>query len=166
MRSIFRIFTALLGSALMLSSCGNNTAKIDPSIAAWLDEIYAVVFENPMSEDLFSTYCTDSYSKAYFESDSIAAENGEVVLGYNLWTNSQDWDNPSMSVSSAEVISANIAEAIVLIKDMGYEDPIKFLLSKEGDSWKIADFLYNYDDAWVSTLEIMESYISDSKNAE
>lgn len=163
MRTLNRLFIAVLGFALVLNSCSGNSAKIDPSIASRLDEIYADVFENPLSEDLFSTYCTEDYSKAYFESDSIAAENSEVVLGYNLWTNSQDWDNPSMSISSAEIISEDCAEAVVIIKDMGYEDPIKFILSKEGDIWKIADFQYNYDDAWVSTLDIMTSYISDSK---
>lgn len=163
MHSITRLFISILGAVLVLSSCASNSAKVDPSIASRLDEIYAVVLENPSSDDLFKEFCTADFSKIYFESDSIAAENGEVVLGYNLWINAQDWDTPSVSVASAEILSDNNAEAILNIKNMGYEDPVKFILSKEDNEWKVADFQYNYDDKWVSTLSIMETYIKDNK---
>jgi len=161
--SIKRFFTIVLISSVLFCSCAGNSNKIDPEISQRVSEIYSVALSNPDSEALFINYCTEDFFTALNKSDELSAKNEELVIDYNLWLNAQDWDSPSMSVVSAEILSDETAEAIVNINDFGEESPVKLILSKVGSSWKIADFQYNYDDRWVSTLKIMKGYIKDNE---
>jgi hypothetical protein len=96
-----------------------------------------------------------NYSITAFQ-DGIELETGYICLDYDVWTNAQDADKPTMRIESIEIIDREHATAKVVINDFGEDRANSLSLVKENNEWRIDNFIrddFNVKDELKAFLE-------------
>ncbi|MCR4965130.1 MAG: YbjP/YqhG family protein [Bacteroidales bacterium] len=173
MKKILSIFVILA----LLMSCNNNQKSTDnqnvesdqtaseltaqETVKQIYDEVFSLYNQHPSSEINYDEVNRKYMSQHYLKVDSIV----EVIdskhpyevgcLDYDHWIMAQDWGNLSYAVESVEEISDTEARVSIIITNFNEKTPLTLLMVKEGDEWKIEDFI-THDN--VSELGVMEEY--------
>ncbi len=108
-----------------------------------IKQIYWDVF-NSGGTDFEKKYFYWGLYNAYSKVKAKEAEEGEVLLDYNVWHQAQDWGDTSIEVNKVDVKDENTANAEINMIDK-YSDGskqnkiVRLSLLKEDGEWKISD---------------------------
>jgi hypothetical protein len=130
-----------------------------------VEEMYKELFSLEYEIDFYGKYTSNEYKSLYKKAESIAA--GDCVIGSDLWTNSQDSDEPSLKSISVKKYSDTTAKAnvaIKLFKDYETISHVKLALIYEGGRWVVDDFLIDDNGKEFSAKAYLKEYIEDSLN--
>lgn len=130
---------------VFVCNAGNNGRKSHnkKEIIERIDYIFHKVYEN---DDHFlgdSKFLTTQFKKLLNKEKDITPKGEIGYIDYDHWTQSQDYENPSITVLSIEILSDSEAIAKIQIKDFKWIKPsaFKIVLLYERGNWYIDDFI-------------------------
>ncbi len=143
---IILLFTVLLSSFSIGCKSSND---IKQEITDRLKAIYADALTNNFSDedeadpekDLIALYCSEEFKKLWDQTTELELETGYICLDYDVWTNAQDADKPTMRIESIEIIDREHATVKVVINDFGEDRANSLSLVKENNEWRIDNFI-------------------------
>lgn len=143
---IILLITAILSFFTMGCKSSN---EIKQEITNRLTAIYADALTNILPDedeevpekDLIALYCTEEFKYLWNQTAEEEANSGYICLDYDVWTNAQDADKPTMRIESIEILDNKHAKANIVINDFGTDSANQLILVKEKNEWRIDDFI-------------------------
>ncbi len=143
---IILLITAILSFFTMGCKSSND---IKQEITNRLTAIYADALTNIIPDedeevpekDLIALYCTEEFKNLWNQTAEEEANSGYICLDYDVWTNAQDADKPTMRIESIEILDNKHAKANIVINDFGTDSTNQLILVKEKNEWRIDDFI-------------------------
>ncbi len=143
---IILLITAILSFFTMGCKSSN---EIKQEITNRLTAIYADALTNIIPDedeeapekDLIALYCSEEFKKLWNQTAEAEVTSGYICLDYDVWTNAQDADKPTMRIESIEILDNKHAKANIVINDFGMDSANQLILVKEKNEWRIDDFI-------------------------
>ena len=92
---------------------------------------------------------TESFDKQYLSKRLQKAIAAEEMIDADYWIAAQDFQNPTMTISSSGMIDSSHGYVIVNIKDFDSVQPNKIIVVIEDGELKIDNFCGYYDGEWL-----------------
>lgn len=183
-----KIALSVLCAVMMMSCAGNKTQeKAEPtdSVVAVTDSVATPAAEEeeekaPSAEEIITEqinanynaalkadneessikkYCSAAFISTYNKyQKAIEGEMGDI--DYDLWLQAQDSSKPSAEVTGVTMKGEDNAEVKIGLKNFGTKTALTLKVVKEGDSWKIDDFV----NAGTSVIKVMKDNIKSFSN--
>ncbi len=124
-------------------SLNDDDESTEEQVKMRIKLIYLDVF-NSGGTNLEKKYFTWGLYNAYSKVKAKEADEGDILLDYNVWHQAQDWGDTSIEVNKVDVRDENKASAEINMIDK-YSDGskhnkiIRLSLLKEDGEWKISD---------------------------
>ena len=135
----------------------------DADIKDLVEKMYKELFAYGGYRDFDEKYTSAEYKSLCEKAQSVA---DGPFLDADHWTNSQDFDEPSVQSISAKKDADNKATATVtikLFKDQKDVNEVKLVFIYEGGKWVVDDFLTYYEGKELSEKAYLKQFIKDAQ---